>query len=190
VKSDGTVWAWGSNAYGKLGQPYTEYSTVPLQAMIIPTSPTLTTLTLALSTSNIDMPITENITVESNAEVRDQYGDIMTGKTVTYSLEETYTGVSIDSATGAITITPQAQAVTINVIAECEGLTEIEQLILEELPSIQATITTGQNYLFEISASNISSFTNKQFTLTYDPNNFNIDDLCALTYEKKQLLVQ
>jgi hypothetical protein len=54
-------------------------------------------------------------------------------------------------------------------------------------PSQSTQYTINQNYLFEITATNVSDFENKQFTLSYSPDDFDLADLCALTYEKETL---
>lgn len=104
--------------------------------------------------------ITNNVTEENvplkggqftrdyKAEVKDQYGTVLTGKTVTWSIEETaLNGVTIDENSGQVTILPAAakntfdnnNELTFTVKATCEGKSATKVVTLKREPSTVAS---------------------------------------------------
>lgn len=104
--------------------------------------------------------ITNNVTEENvplkggqftrdyKAEVKDQYGTVLTGKTVTWSIEGTApNGVTIDEDSGKVTILPAAakntfdenNQLTFTVKAICEGKSATKEITLKREPSTVAS---------------------------------------------------
>ena len=104
--------------------------------------------------------ITNNVTEENvplkgqqsirdyKAEVKDQYGTVLTGKTVTWSIEGTaLNGVTIDEDSGKVTILPAAakntfdnnNELTFTVKATCEGKSAPKVVTLKREPSTVAS---------------------------------------------------
>lgn len=98
------------------------------------------------------------------AEVKDQYGTVLTGKTVTWSIEDTApNGVTIDEDSGKVTILPTAakntfdnnNELTFTVKATCEGKSATKVVTLKREPSTVdgLTVSGGQDNI-EIPADN------------------------------------
>ena len=104
--------------------------------------------------------ITNNVTEENvplkggqftrdyKAEVKDQYGTVLTGKTITWSIEDTApNGVTIDENSGKVTILPAAakntfdnnNELTFTVKAICEGKSATKVVTLKREPSTVAS---------------------------------------------------
>ena len=89
------------------------------------------------------------------AEVKDQYGTVLTGKTITWSIEDTApNGVTIDENSGKVTILPAAakntfdenNQLTFTVKATCEGKSATKVVTLKREPSTVdgLTVSGGQ----------------------------------------------
>ncbi|MEX2573755.1 MAG: filamin/ABP280 repeat domain-containing protein, partial [Balneolaceae bacterium] len=80
------------------------------------------------------LPTEGNTTTSTyTSTVLDQYGQAMDGEEVTWSLDEAVTGVSIDATTGQVTITDEAEAGDITVVATSDtdgGVTGILEVTL------------------------------------------------------------
>ena len=74
---------------------------------------------------SIEVPASGSKTVDYTPTVTDQYGAVMTGQNVVWSIDPSNrTGISIDSSTGTLTVTSDAAAdgaVTVTVTATCGG---------------------------------------------------------------------
>ena len=90
----------------------------------------------------------QQFTRDYKAEVKDQYGTVLTGKTVTWSIEETApNGVTIDKNSGTVTIQPAAakntfdnnNELTFTVKATCEGKSAAKVVTLKREPSTVAS---------------------------------------------------
>ena len=86
------------------------------------------------------------------AEVKDQYGTVLTGKTITWSIEDTApNGVTIDEDSGKVTILPAAakntfdenNQLTFTVKATCEGKSATKVVTLKRKPSTAASLTVS-----------------------------------------------
>ncbi|MDD7672561.1 MAG: S-layer homology domain-containing protein [Clostridia bacterium] len=98
------------------------------------------------------------------ATVQDQYGTVLTGKTITWSIEDTaLNGVTIDKNSGKVTILPAAakntfdenNQLTFKVKATCEGKSATKEVTLKREPSTVdgLTVSGGQDNI-EIPADN------------------------------------
>lgn len=103
-------------------------------------------------------------TRDYKAEVKDQYGTVLTGKTITWSIEGTApNGVTIDKDSGKVTILPAAakntfdenNQLTFTVKATCEGKSAAKVVTLKREPSTVdgLTVSGGQDNI-EIPADN------------------------------------
>ena len=90
----------------------------------------------------------QQFTRDYKAEVKDQYGTVLTGKTVTWSIEDTApNGVTIDENSGKVTILPAAakntfdnnNELTFTVKAICEGKSATKVVTLKREPSTVAS---------------------------------------------------
>ena len=90
----------------------------------------------------------QQFTRDYKAEVKDQYGTVLTGKTITWSIEDTApNGVTIDEDSGKVTILPAAakntfdehNQLTFTVKATCEGKSATEVVTLKREPSTVAS---------------------------------------------------
>lgn len=90
----------------------------------------------------------QQFTRDYTAEVKDQYGTVLTDKTITWSIEgEAPNGVTIDENSGKVTILPAAakntfdesNQLTFTVKATCEGKSATEVVTLKRDPSTVAS---------------------------------------------------
>lgn len=93
----------------------------------------------------MEIPTGENVTTTYTAEVKDQYGDVMTSPSVTWTIAPTVTGVSI--ANGVVTVTKDAkdaiaesQDFTITATA-AEGVTDVATLTVKRSTAVAETVT-------------------------------------------------
>lgn len=98
----------------------------------------------------------QQFTRDYKAEVKDQYGTVLTGKTVTWSIGDTaLNGVTIDEDSGKVTILPAAakntfdnnNELTFTVKATCEGKSAIKVVTLKRVTSVAQSlaISGGQD---------------------------------------------
>ena len=90
----------------------------------------------------------QQFTRDYTAEVKDQYGTVLTDKTITWSIEGTApNGVTIDEDSGKVTILPAAakntfdnnNELTFTVKATCEGKSATKEITLKREPSTVAS---------------------------------------------------
>lgn len=90
----------------------------------------------------------QQFTRDYTAEVKDQYGTVLTDKTITWSIEgEAPNGVTIDEDSGKVTILPAAakntfdenNQLTFTVKATCEGKSATKEVTLKREPSTVAS---------------------------------------------------
>lgn len=142
LKADGTVWTWGDNTWGQLGiGASVSQNTVPVLVTFgAAPSPTPTSMSLALNPSTVTIPAVGSTTATASAKIYDQFGDEMTGQSVTYSFVDTVTGVSIDGSTGVITVQSTAPGCTLTVRAVSGTLSNTTTLTLTK-PRTPTTIS-------------------------------------------------
>jgi hypothetical protein len=128
-KVDGSVWGWGANDKNQLAALSGNQS-APTE--IFAADPSLAPVSVAFSASSYSGSIpasqTTSVTVSANAYNSD--GGAITGATITYGLAQAYTGVGINAATGAVTVSPAATAGTVTVTASCGQLSASVSLAL------------------------------------------------------------
>ncbi|WP_442603636.1 collagenase [Paenibacillus sp. KN14-4R] len=67
--------------------------------------------------SQLTIPESGSINADYTAQVLDQYGAVMPGETVIWSLQGAGSGISVDQSTGRVTVTNKAKASTIKLVA-------------------------------------------------------------------------
>ena len=180
--SDGTVWSWGDNRYGLVPGTAEQFPNVPVQSQT-----SLGSLSFVDDGYMVGIPENGTNTVSVSASGTDENGNSIDPDDITYSLETTYTGVTIDSSTGVITVTPDATDGSVHIVASVGALSCTTTLYVGSVGSTELTLSTvaGNTYLVCSTASNISSFNGMTFTVTYDAAALQITDLCALTFTKE-----
>ena len=93
---------------------------------------------------SITVPASGSKTVDYTPTVTDQYGAVMTGQNVVWSINpNNSTGISIDSSTGTLTVTSDAAAngaVTVTVTATCGGKSGHDTVTVARAASVATTI--------------------------------------------------
>ena len=102
----------------------------------------------------------------------------------TYSLAVTYPGVTVNTATGVITVDSTAQPGSVEVVATYGGVLATAMLLLGDVsgPSFTISATAGNDYRIAVQA--ISSSASVVYTVTYDPAEFQLVDACGLIIPK------
>ena len=118
----------------KVGASWVEVdqATINLEAAIAGlqlNEPVVTSVELSVDPSSIEIPTAGTVTAQAKAVVKDENGEAIEDKTLTYSIPET-SGVAIDSATGLITVSSAATKGDIKITAAYEGITGTANLSL------------------------------------------------------------
>ncbi|MCL2707010.1 MAG: hypothetical protein FWE97_02455, partial [Dehalococcoidia bacterium] len=127
-------------------------------------------------------------TVAVNAAALDPMGKPITTAVFTYGLDASYTGVSIDSSTGVITVDSTAAVGSIGLTAFYNGITIQAVLYLITYSSgeeLLLNVTEGKLYTVSAWAYDIEDFDGLVFVLTYDPQILEMSDLSAFTWIKE-----
>ena len=108
---------------------------------------------------SIEVPTNGSKTVDYTPTVTDQYGAVMTGQNVVWSIDPgDSTGISIDSSTGTLTVTSDAAAdgaVIVTVTATCGGKSGQDTVTVARAASVATTIdVTAPGSIPEIPALN------------------------------------
>jgi hypothetical protein len=180
LKNDGTVWSFGRNNYGQLGGFVGDSSTIAVQSQIEAAG----SIHFANNNYTVNIPTSGNATITVSASGTDENGDPIDPTEISYTLGNSYTGISIDGQTGVITITTAAAAGSVNIIATCGELTCTALLNVTSQDSTELTLSVDINstYFVTLVANSITSFSGSSFTVTYDADVLQLTDLCALTY--------
>jgi hypothetical protein len=141
VLSDGTVKTWGDNTYGQLGDGTTTTRLSPVSVTVSGASGAPATVAVMLTPSSVTIPTSGGVTTTATAVVRDGDDNILTGQTVTYSLVTLKTGVSVNSSTGVVTVSPTATAGTVTVRGTCGTVTGTATLTLTAVAPASLTVT-------------------------------------------------
>ncbi len=184
VKPNEAVCTWGNNDYGQLGQSKLFYSNVPIQCH--------TNKGLFCYESNsytAEIPCSGVNKISVHASGTDHFGNIIESSQITYNLGTTYSGISINSTTGEIIIEPSAQSGSVSIIAKYNDLSCSTMLKLIKMGGepFKLSTATGRTYSIPLTASNISGFKDKSFTLNYDSSVLQPVDLCAFTSAKETI---
>ena len=147
-------------------------------------------LNFAHSSYSVYIPSSGSNSITVSASGLDNNGNAISASTIVYSLAATYTGVSINGSTGVITVTSQATAGSVNIIATYGSITGTATLYVANTitGSITLSAVSNNTYLVLLSANNISSFTGKTFTVTYNASALQVTDLCGFTNAKETSL--
>jgi len=125
AKSDSTVWVWGADNYNQLGHGRVLQSSIPIQVCVplIPVYPDR--LEFDQNAYHTAIPAVGSTTmINVHVVALDFRGKPVDTAVITYSLTQPYTGVSINSTTGEVTISDNVQSGTVNIEALCDQLTE------------------------------------------------------------------
>ena len=79
---------------------------------------------------SIEIPSEDSATSTYTAKVLSQYGDEMSGQTITFALKAEVTGVSVDSSTGVVTVASTAEAEGFTLVATCGSITAEKDVAL------------------------------------------------------------
>ena len=187
IKADGTVWAWGDDAYGQLGLGRTIEAYTPIQvqpALFGPGETQVASLSFINSQYTVSIPISGTGTTTVEAVAYDEQETPVSTATITYNIPST-AGVSIDFATGVVTVLPTASPGNVTVTATCGTLTDTTTLVLTAggplLSSLNISVISGKRYDVAITAEQMMELDNATFTFTYDPAAFDLLS-CLIPY--------
>lgn len=177
VQNDHTVLAWGSDSNGQLGQ-----SRLPQTSIIVQCQTSASTLKFVNNSYTAAIPNTGAALITVSAIRADFYGNPISASAITYELANTYAGVSINSTTGAITITSLAQPGSVRLIASDQNQTCYSTLLLTVGTSSNVTLpcTLGQDIYLSFRINGARDL-NKIFTLTYNASDLDLIDLVSQT---------
>jgi alpha-tubulin suppressor-like RCC1 family protein len=128
-KSDGSIWGWGLNGSKQLAG-VTGNQTSPVELFEADASYIPASLEFSESAYSATVPDSSQITINITANAYNADAEAISNAQITYSLSQTYTGVSINASTGVVTVASTASAGTVTVVARCGQLSETVNLVL------------------------------------------------------------
>lgn len=130
------------------------------------------------------IPETGNTTLTISATGTDEFGNAIDPEDIVYSLETQYDGVTIDSSTGVVSVTSVAELGFVRIVASNQVVSGTVTLNMFSDTSTVINLPAIRNNTYQISftATNVTSFSERMFTLTYDPDVLQPVDLCAYTF--------
>jgi len=183
IKSDGTIWAWGQDEHSQLGLGRLVQTSVPIQSFANMVQLVFDQSSYALTIPKSGSP---NETVTISVTVIDAFGGQI-AVPITYGLDDIYAGVSINSATGIVTVDSTASVGNVGLTATYSGLVATATLVLasfSDSDGLVLNVTEGNLYTVSTWANEIEDFSGMTFVLTYDDLMLEVDTLSALVWEK------
>jgi WD40 repeat protein len=174
LKSDGTVRGCGYNNYGQLGDGTTTQRTIPVQIGISGVGSAVTQVTLNKTTSTIMTGNTETLTAivsPTNA----------VNKAVAWSSNNTSVA-TVDSDGVVTAVSPGTAIVTVTTVdggktATCTVYVEQN----DQISSITKSISNNNEFIIVLTMTNISSFDESIFQITYNLSQAELLDFAAQT---------
>lgn len=176
LKTDGTVWGWGSDESGQLGQARVINSSVPIQSQAY-----VGAMNFNGNNYNAEIPVTGQTTIIVSASGNDAFGNTIPMSSIQYSLATAYPGVSVNSTTGLVTISSSAQAGNVQIKAAYQSLNCITTIAL----TVPPVVVVDNTYEVPLRVNDITSFTGRTYTLTYNSSVLEPIDLCMFTNTKE-----
>ena len=173
VGADGSLWAFGQNSYGQLGDGTYADSGAPVQVWGL--GPQLAPESVAFGEDGYEafIPSTGQVAViPVVAKAYDGSGNEATA-TISYSLVTTGAGISVNSTTGAVTVTDVAEEGVATVRAVSGLLEDTVDLTLNSYVKLESEIAVsaelGGEYPVALSARYIRKYNWIGLTIEYDP---------------------
>ncbi len=119
VKANGTVWSWGDNSHGQLGDGTDTDSSQPVSCLL---NQQLATIIKQIKFDEGRYSLIllgEEATLQVKARALNYLGEQIENVEITYSLDDVYDGISMDSATGTVVIAPSMEAGEYGLSALC-----------------------------------------------------------------------
>ena len=104
-------------------------------------------VSVTISPNTLTVSQSVSVTAASTAVVKDSLGNILSGQTITWSLATSYTGVSINSTTGLVTVAPNTIPGTVTVKATCDSVSGTAILSLTNPIPSSVTVAISPNTL-------------------------------------------
>ena len=183
VKEDGTVFSWGDDVYGQLGRGRLIETSSPVQ-INMPSNSLM--LSFSQSAYSFEIPQTGSGITPVAAAVYDDYGPIPNAA-IFYSIVVPYPGVSIDLASGAVTVYSTAAPGTVIIKAAYNGIESTVDLTLSNnIPQnnsiLNLSVYYEHVYFVFVNALDITSFSGKTISVEYDPALLQLMDAGAQAY--------
>jgi len=120
-----------------------------------------------------------------SATVYDLLANVDAEAEIVYGLAEVYAGISIDTQTGEVSVSPTAATGAITVTASSGELqVEVSLRVLkgDMLPGqLEMAVSLNRIYDVFLVAKDIESFANREIVLSFDSDVFELVDLCSYT---------
>ena len=180
IDNNGIIWAWGRNNFGQLGDETTTNRNTPVEvSMPLPF--------VAFGDASYDAAIADSgtSTIQTSATAYDEYRDPVSNASITYSLVSAYSGVSINSSTGLVTISASAQPGTVSIKATWDGIMATVPLKLSSASkaNLSMNVTDSEIIRVALSASALEDENfEKQYLLSYDNEVLELLDFAEQTY--------
>ena len=179
VDSSGTIWVWGDNAMNQLGLDNVNNSNVPVQ-LVQYASETGNYISFDADSYTVSIPTTGTTTITVSATAYDSEDAEIANAEITYSLVGTYSGVSINSTTGVVTVASTAQPGQVSVVAAYNSITATVAVMLGQGISseVSLVLTDEAFYDIPIAVSDMPiSATPRRFEIDYDSQKLEVEIL-------------
>jgi hypothetical protein len=177
--STGIVTVLSSAAVGNATVTASCGSLTPAGATLTLTTapPVPTTIVFNPPSYSANIPISGSTPVTVTAQVKDQFGNVMYGITPTYSIAPSYSGVSVDSSTGTVTVLSSAAGGNVTLKASYSSLPQASATLSLKKPT--TIVFNPPSYSANIPAS---SSTTTTVTAQVKDQNGAVMIGCAPTY--------
>ena len=176
VDSSGTIWVWGDNSMNQLGLDNVNNSNVPVQLVQYASD----YVSFDADSYAVSIPITGTATITVSATAYDSDDTEIANAEITYSLVGTYSGVSINSTTGVVTVASTAQPGQVSVVAAYNNITATVTVAFGQGISreVSLVLTDEAFYDIPIAVSDMPIIaTPRRFEIDYDSQKLEVEIL-------------
>lgn len=183
IDESGNVYGWGSNYYSELCIPRESVSLTPIKVQSMQPR-----LSFTKDTYIVNIPTSGTNAMQLMAVGNTETTSIKETMP-TYCLNADYAGVSL-STDGCLTVSSAAETGRVQVTASYADMTNTAEVVFrkttaEDAYSVELSVLQDETYHVAFKVQNAEALNGRAFTISYDPMLLQVEDLCALTFDKE-----